>query len=120
MNESTTELLKKITSNESDLFRRKGKLIIPTKLILGADENTLREIFTNFFPIDANRFHESHFWDSITYFGVSPHFEIAEEACVAPEYEVILTEVDGVLKFDRFQVTCKFIPAPVTNNPINQ
>ena len=41
----------------STLFNREGKLIVSKQLILEANESTLREIFTNFFPIDADRHH---------------------------------------------------------------
>lgn len=87
----------------STLFNRKGKLIVSRQLILEAKESTLREIFTNFFPIDADRHHQYQYWDSIAYYGVSPHFEEVEEACVAPEYDIVLdTDEDGNAKFNRF------------------
>ena len=87
----------------STLFNRKGKLIVSRQLILEAKESTLREIFTNFFPIDADRHHQYQYWDSIAYYGVSPHFEEVGEACVAPEYDIVLDiDADGNVKFNRF------------------
>lgn len=87
----------------STLFNRKGKLIVSRQLILESKESALREIFTNFFPIDADRHHQYQFWDSIVYYGVSPHFEEVEEACDAPEYDIILDiDANGDAKFNRF------------------
>jgi len=88
---------------ENDLHNRKGKLIVSRSLILESDEKLLREIFTNFFPVDADRNHQYTYWDSIMYYGVSPHFEIVESACIAPEYEIVFdTNAKGVVKFSHF------------------
>jgi hypothetical protein len=88
----------------SNLSNRKGKLIISRHFILEADENVLREIFTNFFPIDIDRYHLINYWDSILYYGVSPHFDEIEEACVAPEYEIVLkSDKTDKVKFESFK-----------------
>jgi hypothetical protein len=90
-------------SDSASLFRRKGKLIVSRQLILEASEQVLKEIFSNFFPIDADRHHNHNYWDSILYYGISPHFEEVEEACIAPEYEMVFdTDENGNVKFNRF------------------
>lgn len=87
----------------SALFKRKGVLIVNRELILESNEQVLKEIFTNFFPIDVDRSHQYQYWDSIQYYGVSPHFEEVEEACIAPEYNIVLDiDKDGIVKFNRF------------------
>jgi hypothetical protein len=92
-----------LSGTDKNLFKRKGKLIVPMPLILDANESTLREIFTNFFPIDADRYHQYQYWDSIVYHGVSPHFEEVEEACIIPEYQMVLDmDENGNVKFNRF------------------
>jgi len=87
----------------TDLFQRKGVLIVKRELILESNEQVLKEIFSNFFPIDADRHHRIQYWDSIKYYGVSPHFEKTEETCVPPKYDIILDiEEDGHATFNRF------------------
>ena len=90
-------------SDSALLSKRKGKLIVSRELILESNGQILKEIFSNFFPIDADRHHNLNYWDSISYFGISPHFEEVEEACIVPEYEIVLDiDEDGNSKFNRF------------------
>jgi hypothetical protein len=90
-------------SDSALLSKRKGKLIVSRELILESSGQVLKEIFSNFFPIDADRHHNFNYWDSILYYGISPHFEEVEEACIAPEYEIVLDiDEDGNAKFNRF------------------
>src|SRR5690554_3735433 len=76
--------------DSASLSKRKGRLIVSRQLILEASEQVLKEIFSNFFPIDADRYHNHNYWDSILYYGISPYFEEVEEACIIPEYEMVL------------------------------
>jgi hypothetical protein len=83
------------------LTKRKGRLIVSRQLILQSNQQVLKEIFSNFFPIDADRNHNNNFWDPI--YGISPHFEEVEEACVIPEYEIVLDiDESGNAVFNRF------------------
>lgn len=84
-----------------NLADRKGRLIISRQLILDADEQTLKEIFSNFFPVATEPSHEIGFWDSIMYYGVSPHFDVVDKACIAPQYDVILTQTEDGVKFEK-------------------
>lgn len=101
-----SELGNKIKTDVSDsalLTNRKGRLIISRQLILESNQQVLKEIFSNFFPIDADRNHNHNFWDSILYYGISPHFNEVEEACVIPEYEIVLDiDESGNAIFNRF------------------
>jgi hypothetical protein len=45
------------------LIKRKGRLIVSRQLILQSNQQVLKEIFSNFFPIDADRNHNNNFWD---------------------------------------------------------
>lgn len=83
--------------------KRRGRFTISRHLLLNSDENTLREIFSNFFPIDIDRHHDINFWDSIVYYGISPHFEEVDEGTLAYDYILYLKDVDGVGKFERFE-----------------
>ena len=90
--------------SNADLFKRKGKLIIQRSILLEADEYLLGVIFANFYPLDVLRYHEHDFWDSFIFFGVSPHFDVVDEACIAPEYIMILkSDEDGLIKFDKIE-----------------
>lgn len=88
--------------SESKLADRKGKLIVSRQMIMEADAKVLREIFSNFFPMATEPSHQVNYWDSIMYYGISPHFEKVDEACVAPEYEVVFhTDAEGTTKFEK-------------------
>ena len=93
-----------ITIETRSLHKRIGRIIVSRNTVLEANAQTLKELFSNFFPLDANRAHAGMLWDSIEYYGVSPHFDEVEEACWAPRYNAILTVgEDGLAKFDRFE-----------------
>lgn len=86
----------------SQIGNRKGMISISRDLILNAELNTLREIFTNFFPIDADRNHKETFWDHIKYYGISPFFDEVEGSNSFPEYEIVLKmDSNGDVKFDK-------------------
>lgn len=88
--------------SSSVITKRKGHLLVNRELILQADVDTLKVIFSNFFPLDVNRHHIVNYWDSIEYYGISEHFEEVEEACVAPTYEMWLKrDKNGKVKFDK-------------------
>lgn len=88
--------------SECKLADRKGKLIVSRQMIMEADANVLNEIFSNFFPMATEPSHQVNYWDSIMYYGISPHFEKVDEACVAPEYEIVLhTNDEGTTKFEK-------------------
>ena len=88
--------------SSSVIAKRKGCLLVSRELILQADVDTLKVIFSNFFPLDADRNHSISYWDSIKYYGISEHFEEVEEACVAPTYEMWLErDKNGKVKFEK-------------------
>jgi hypothetical protein len=88
--------------SSSNIAKRKGVLMVSRQLIMEADLNTLKVIFSNFIPIDADRNHSINYWDSIKYYGISEHFEEVEEACIAPSYEMMLTRNEkGVVRFEK-------------------
>jgi hypothetical protein len=88
--------------SSSNIAKRKGILMVSRQLIMEADLNMLKVIFSNFIPIDADRNHNINYWDSIKYYGISEHFEEVEEACIAPNYEMVLTRNEkGVVKFEK-------------------
>lgn len=100
MEEDITNITK---SEESDIINRKGRVIMSREFILNQNEQTLREIFCNFFPIAINTYHDLTYYDSIEYLGVSPHFDIVEIGCACPRYQITLHyNEDGSVKFQSF------------------
>lgn len=87
----------------TDLRQRKGKLTISLEYLRQYDEDLLRVFFSNFFPLAIQADHMADFYDSVTYLGVSPHFDIVAEGCISPEYsmEISIGE-DGKPKFEKF------------------
>ena len=75
----------------NNINSRKGKIILNRDLVLKSDEKILKALFSNFYPMACEPNHDMNFWGSILYWGISPHFDIVEEACVTPEYEAIIT-----------------------------
>ena len=100
MREDVTNITK---SEESELFNRKGRVIMSREFMLTQTEETLREIFCNFFPMAVSSYHELTYYDSIEYLGVSPHFDIVEVGCACPRYQITLFyNEDGSIKFQSF------------------
>jgi hypothetical protein len=100
MDDKVSDFIADVSS--SNIAKRKGVLMVSRQLIMEADLNTLKVIFSNFIPIDADRNHSINYWDSIKYYGISEHFEEVEEACIAPSYEMMLTRNEkGVVRFEK-------------------
>ncbi|WP_405329544.1 hypothetical protein [Leeuwenhoekiella sp. LLG6367-2.1] len=82
------------------LEKRKGSITISQKFLFESGEAALKQVFSNFFPIAVESSHKYNFYDSVKYLGFSPHFEIVENGCITPEYEMKLhTENDGTVVF---------------------
>jgi hypothetical protein len=83
----------------TQLFKRKGKLYLDRKWLTEANEAELRALFSEFYPMDANRSHNQHFWDSIEYYGVSKHFDEVDEGTVIPEYVAIIEHTEDEVPY---------------------
>lgn len=92
----------KDTDPSDNIYDRKGILILSREMIINANENLLRDIFSNFFPIATETSHRVNFYDSITYYGLSPHFEKVKDGCTIPRYkmELIKLNEDGEFVFN--------------------
>jgi hypothetical protein len=86
----------------SDIIDRKGRVVFSREFILTQNEETLREIFSNFFPIAINTFHHTSYYDSIEYLGVSPHFDVVEMGCISPTYKITMFYNEGKTVFSHF------------------
>jgi len=86
----------------NDIIDRKGRVIIGREYILSQNEETLREIFSNFFPIAINSSHYANYYDSIEYLGVSPHFDVVEIGCISPTYKITMVYSEGKTFFSHF------------------
>ncbi len=67
------------------------------------DEQKLREFFSNFFPVYADNGHNENFYDSIIYYGYSPHFKELKEGEAIPEYQMQFKEIDGKVVFEKME-----------------
>lgn len=83
----------------NELQKRRGTITINLKTIRDANENTLREIFSNFFPFATEPSHTPDMYGSVKYYGVSPHFDIVPDGEVFPEYKVMMQDDEGLLEF---------------------
>jgi len=85
----------------NELRNRKGRVKLPRSFVLESNESTLKEFFSNFYPVDIENDYMS-FMESIIFYGISPHFELQEPSCVAPFYEFMFTtDEDGIVKFEK-------------------
>lgn len=83
----------------SDLRDRIGTITLPPEIIRNPNEEVLRAIFSNFYPFSINTDR-----GSVTYFGVSPHFDVIEVGIIPPEYEVVFyTDENEGTRFESFR-----------------
>ncbi len=92
--------------NLPDIQNRKGRVVLKREFLLTANEQLLKEIFSNFFPIASPiSTHDRYFYDSVLFYGLSPDFEIVEEACIAPTYNIVCSvDENDVYKFEKMEI----------------
>jgi len=85
----------------NELRNRKGRVKLPRSFVLESNELMLKEFFSNFFPVDIENDYMSYM-EGIIFYGISPHFELQEPACIAPFYEFMFTtHENGIVEFQK-------------------
>ena len=85
---------------DNDIYQRKGMIVFSKSIHKEYDENMLKEIFSNFFPLAITELNNGF----VRYIGYSPHFEIVKEGHIIPNYNMILSNnKDKIYKFDRVE-----------------
>lgn len=89
-------------TKEDALFRRRGSVKFNRSLLMESNEETLRAIFSNFFPIASQPDHGFGFYDRVVMYGCSPHFRLVEEGEIMPEYQLsLITDQKGNIFFEK-------------------
>lgn len=96
--------MKKEQSNkqETDLYDRRGKIAIAHhSIVKGFREQTLKAIFSNFFPVAIENNHDLNMYGTLVFYGYSPHFRNVAEGEKPPEYQIRLKDhPDKDVEFD--------------------
>ena len=75
---------------EKNLKKRRGMVMFRREFLMDNPlEENLREIFSNFFPINSENVHSYYFYDHIKMTGLSKHFRELEEGEKIPQYDMI-------------------------------
>jgi hypothetical protein len=95
----------------NDIYQRKGVIVFSKNIHKQYNENILKEIFSNFFPLAITELHNGF----VRYIGYSPHFEIVKESHIIPNYHITLShnndlvyKFDGVEKLDKDEFFNRF------------
>ena len=84
----------------NDIYQRKGVIVFSKSIHEEYDQDMLKEIFSNFFPLAITELHNGF----VRYIGYSPHFEIVKEGHIIPNYRISVShDIDRVYKFDGVQ-----------------
>jgi len=88
----------------SDLKERKGIISINVAFIENSSFKVISEFFRNFIPM---RIDNDNLWLNgiITYYGLSPSFDIVEKGYAIPIYSVVIEEALGKppkVTFDKY------------------
>lgn len=72
---------------KNEIQKRRGKVIVSRQLLRSEDEKILKALFSNFYPIATEPYHDNGYYNDVLYFGYSPHFDIIKEGDVIPGYD---------------------------------
>ena len=98
--EDQKEITESITSE--NLRKHRGMIIFSREFLTqNASEETLKEIFSNFFPMAMESDHSFSMYEKIRMYGYSPHFREIEETERCPEYEMRMTFDSQGGKFEK-------------------
>lgn len=84
-----------------ELRQRRGRVHVSKKMMLEIMSfHTMRMLFNNFFPVGVEPVHSGQFYDTLCFWGYSPHFDIIGDGDEAPQYDAMFREVEGVVEFE--------------------
>lgn len=75
---------------QNRLKNRKGCVIFSRELLVeNPDQNVLKAIFSEFYPVAVENDHSYGAYQTIKMYGYSPYFEEIEEFAKVPTYEIV-------------------------------
>lgn len=76
-----------------ELTKQIGKVVVFRGLLL-SDYDTLKCFYSNFYPIEINHRHDNR----TEFTCMSEYFDVIEEGCEVPKYEVFFEYISGELE----------------------